>query len=190
MNKYTARSQYLCVILSAMAIVILILIWKQKQHEAQYYKELNDLENEAASIAADAMLLHDEAQTYKAEINRIKSDSAKLMQAYLKKPLKQRIAQAQQIQPTAVVTPTTICFDSTGIDSINKLGMAYQVCVARSAYQDSINMVMDSAYHKCTEANALLNKAVQLKPKPSEATSFIKGLLTGAGALAIIALLL
>lgn len=132
----TSRYKDLVVILLAAFIVLLVVgrCNSDKQHAAQ----VTEYDNLVADLEADRLLALDSVDLLKEALKTERDALTLRLKEYSSLPVRDRIKIVTRIDSFAIPTDTGAILSMRGVDSVNKLTIHYQSCMAQSARKDTI----------------------------------------------------
>jgi hypothetical protein len=127
--------------LIALSLVVIMMLSARlhcanKQLDRQL-AEVNLLENENASIAADRMLALDSVAVLQEKLRESETNKTKALASYKRKTRAEKTEAIKQFGPVTIIEHNP-CLDSSAVDSINALSIHYHFCVEDNKTKDTI----------------------------------------------------
>ena len=180
----TTRYKDLVVLLLAAFIVLLVVdrCNSDKKHAESYTNK----DNVIAELEADRMFRMDSIDALKEQLEAERMALTNRLNGYNSLPVKERVKLITKIDTLVVITDTSVTLSIAGIDSINKLTIHYESCMAQSLIKDTIithltNVVQTDSVIISSQQKSMKfhKKTAKIKLIKAAVGSFLVGVIFG-----------
>ena len=179
----TTRYKDLVVLLLAAFIVLLVV--DRSNSDKKHAESYTNKDNVIAELEADRMFRMDSIDALKEQLEAERMALTNRLNGYNSLPVKERIKLITKIDTLVVVTDTSATLSIAGIDSINKLTIHYESCMAQSLIKDTIITHLTNVVHADSVIIEMQKKQAKAQKKAAKIKLIKAAVLSGLAGVVI-----